>query len=140
MNILLFLTPKIDVAYLYEDYTVRQALEKMEHHRYSAIPIISRDGQYAGTITEGDFLWEIKKRCGLDLKKAESIPLSEIPRRVNYRSVKIDVNIEDLVARALNQNFIPVTDDRGVFIGIVKRKDVIQYCYDTARGIRKEPS
>ena len=42
MNILFFLTPKSEVAYINEDDTLRQALEKMEHHRYSAIPIISR--------------------------------------------------------------------------------------------------
>lgn len=55
MNILFFLTPKSEVAYIYEDYTIRQALEKMEYHKYSAIPIISKDGKYVGTITEGDF-------------------------------------------------------------------------------------
>ena len=60
MNVLLFLTPKKEVAYLYEDYSLRQALEKMEYHRYSAIPIISRNGNYLGTLTEGDLLWYIK--------------------------------------------------------------------------------
>ena len=29
MNILFFLTPKCEVAYIYEDETLRQALEKM---------------------------------------------------------------------------------------------------------------
>ena len=41
MNILFFLTPKIDVAYVYDCHTIRQALEKMEFHRYSSIPIIN---------------------------------------------------------------------------------------------------
>ncbi|MEG0305667.1 MAG: CBS domain-containing protein, partial [Oscillospiraceae bacterium] len=41
MNILFFLTPKNDVAFLYDDFTLRQALEKMEHHRYSSIPILN---------------------------------------------------------------------------------------------------
>ena len=38
MNIMFFLTPKSNVAYIYDDYSLRQALEKMEYHRYSAIP------------------------------------------------------------------------------------------------------
>ena len=54
MNILFFLTPKSDVAYISEDDTLRQALEKMEHHKYSAVPIVSRTGRYVGTLTEGD--------------------------------------------------------------------------------------
>ena len=61
MNILLFLTPKKDVAYLFDDFSIRQALEKMEYHRYSAIPIINRNGEYVGTLTEGDILYYLKK-------------------------------------------------------------------------------
>ena len=38
--------------------------------------------------------------------------------------------MEDLIEKSLNQNFIPVVDDRGVFIGIVKRKAIIQFCYE----------
>ena len=60
MNILFFLTPKSDVAYISEDDTLRQALEKMEHHKYSAVPIVSRTGRYVGTLTEGDLLWGMK--------------------------------------------------------------------------------
>ena len=84
MNILLFLTPKNDVAYLYDDFTMRQALEKMEHHRYSAIPVIGRDGSYAGTITEGDLLWAVKNRCDLDLKQAENLPIADGPHRYQH--------------------------------------------------------
>lgn len=132
MNILHFITLKQEVAYLYEDYTLRQALEKMEYHKYSAIPIIDREGHYVGTITEGDLLWEIKNHYALDIKKAENQPLSEIPRRITNRAVRIDTNIQDLVNTAMTQNFVPVVDDRGVFIGIVKRRDIIRYCYDLA--------
>ena len=71
MNVLFFITPKSEVAYLYEDYSLRQALEKMEHYRYSAIPIIDRNGCYIGTMTEGDFLWYIKDHNIIDLKETE---------------------------------------------------------------------
>ena len=63
MNILFFLTPKEEVAYIYDTDSLRQALEKMEHHSFAAVPIISRaDGHYVGTLTEGDLLWSIKDR------------------------------------------------------------------------------
>ena len=57
MNILFFLKPKSEVAYLYDDFSVRQALERMEYHRYTSIPVINRKGEYVGSITEGDLLW-----------------------------------------------------------------------------------
>ena len=130
MNILMFLTPKNDVAYLFDDFTMRQALEKMEHHRYSTIPVICRDGSYSGVITEGDLLWAAKNRFGLDLRQAETYPIADVPRRARYQPVRIDTTMEDLVEKALNQNFVPVVDDRGVFIGIVTRKAILQYCYN----------
>ena len=121
MNILFFLTPKSEVAYIYEDYTIRQALEKMEYHKYSAIPIISKDGKYVGTITEGDFLWTLK---------------NDLNRKMDNSPVSINADIEDLVIKSLNQNFIPVIDDQDTFIGIIKRRDVIGYCYEIIRGYK----
>lgn len=97
MNILFFLTPKSEVAYIYEDYTIRQALEKMEYHKYSAIPIISKDGKYVGTITEGDFLWTLKNDLNLDLKGLEDVPVTDINRKMDNSPVSINADIEDLV-------------------------------------------
>lgn len=133
MNILFFLTPKDDVAYIYEDDSIRQALEKMEYHKYSAVPILNRGGAFVGTITEGDLLWGIKNQYNLNLKMAEEIPVTTLKRRMDYRPVSISSNMENLIDRALNQNFVPVVDDRGLFIGIVTRKDIIKYYYKKGR-------
>ena len=130
MNILFFLTPKSEVAYLYEDYTIRQALEKMEYHRYSSIPIISKDGKYIGTITEGDLLWTLKNDFSLDLKSIEDICINNVNRRKDNRPVSINADIEDLISKSMNQNFVPVIDDQDIFIGIIKRRDIIDYCYN----------
>ena len=128
MNILFFLTPKEEVAYIYDTDSLRQALEKMEHHRFAAVPIISRtDGHYVGTLTEGDLLWSIKDRNNLSLKAAEDISVMEVRRRWDNEPVDVDVNMEDLLNKAMNQNFVPVIDDRKRFIGIITRKDLIQY-------------
>ena len=106
MNILFFLTPKSDVAYISEDDTLRQALENMEHHKYSAVPIVSRTGRYVGTLTEGDLLWGIKNQFNLDLKGAERIPVTAIRRRCDNRPVKADADMEDLIGKASSNIFI----------------------------------
>ena len=128
MNILFFLTPKSDVAFLYDDETLRQALEKMEYHKYSAVPVISRSGKYIGTITEGDMLWGIKNQYDLSLRDSEHISVSAIKRRSDNRPVYVNATMEDLIDKALNQNFVPVVDDQKNFIGIITRKDIISYC------------
>lgn len=134
MNILFFITPKSEVAYIYDDYTMRQALEKMEYHRYSAIPIINREGEYVGTITEGDLLWYLKNDLNLELKAIEDIYVSDIKRRMDNKPVSINANIEDLISKSMNQNFVPVIDDQNIFIGIIKRRDIIEYCYEKTKA------
>ena len=54
MNILFFLSPKQDLMYVYDDFPLRQTLEKWENNRYASIPVLNRKGEYVGTLTEGD--------------------------------------------------------------------------------------
>ena len=130
MNILFFLTPKSEVAYIHDDESLRQVLEKMEYHKYSAVPIISRQGTYVGTITEGDLLWYIKNQLDLNLQEARRILITNVPRRSDNTPVSIDSNMEDLLDKAMKQNFVPVLDDKKSLIGIVTRKDIMTYFAD----------
>ena len=135
MNILFFLKPKAEVAFVYDYHTLRQAMEIMEYHKYSSIPMINREGKYVGTITEGDLLWGLKKLNILNLKEAEDIAITKIARRADYRPVSADSNMEDLTEKAMDQNFVPVIDDQQNFIGIITRKDIIGYCYEKIKKI-----
>ncbi len=127
-NILFFLTPKAMCAFVYDDYTVRQALEKMESAGYAALPILSKHGDYRGTLTEGDLLWALKNMCYMDMRQAEARRIMEITRRKDNIPVRVTTSMQDLVQRASSQNFVPVVDDKDAFIGIVTRSAIIKYC------------
>ena len=127
MNILFFLTPKANCSYLYDDFSVRQAMEKMQRAGYSAIPIISRDGAYKGSLTEGDLLWAVKDLCDMDLKKTEEHSIMEIHHRRDNAPVPVTTTMRELLSTASDQNFVPVVDDDGSFIGIVTRRAIMQY-------------
>ena len=129
-NILFFLTPKAMCAHLMADDTVRQALIRMETARYAALPIIDRNGEYCGTLTEGDLLWALKNECQLDIRKAEHIRIMDIARRRDNTPVKVNATMQDLIDRASRQNFIPVVDDKNTFIGIVTRRSIFKYCQE----------
>ena len=129
VNILFFLTPKSEVAYIFEDETLRQTLEKMEHRKFSCIPLLTLDGKYLGTISEGDLLWGMKHLNITDMKDTEGISIMAIPRRATYKPVHANSNMEDLLDRAINQNYVPVVDDQGSFIGLITRKAIMKYCY-----------
>lgn len=138
MNILFCLTPKSEVAHLHTDWTLRQAIEKLERSGYTAIPMIDRQGRYIGTVTEGDILWTLKKRYNMNLREAENVSILTVSRRVDFRPVSINASMEDLVQMAMNQNFVPVIDDNQIFIGIVTRKDIIRFCYEGYKSKQKE--
>ena len=130
MNIMFFLKPKSDLAFIYDYHTLRQALEIMEYHKYSCVPILNKEGKYVGSITEGDLLWSLKELDLFNIKEAESISIMKIKRRVDYQCVTAESNMEDLIGRAMEQNFVPVIDDQGHFIGIITRSDLIGCGYD----------
>ena len=125
MNILFCLTPKEEVAYIEESDTLRQVLEKMEHHGYTALPLLSKKGKYIGTVTEGDLLWYLKDHDFPKLHELEDLPIGVLHRHRDNKAVNVHETIEGLFDRMINQNFVPVVDDDKIFIGIVTRKDVL---------------
>lgn len=142
MQLAFFLLPKSETSFLLEDYTLRQAMEKMQFHGYTSVPLLNQMGQYVGTITVGDLLWYIKDQHRLDLSAtekdqggqrldlsaAEKVLLKDVPRRRDNVPVGINAEMRDLLETAMLENFIPVVDDLGVFIGIVRRREIMKFC------------
>ncbi|MEN6566386.1 MAG: CBS domain-containing protein [Veillonellales bacterium] len=127
MNIAFFLIAKKETVYLSLDSTMRQALEKMEYHRYTAVPLVDREGKYAGTITEGDLLWKMKNTSKLTFSDTERVMIRDIPRWMENTPLWIDAEIDSLLSLAIAQSFIPVVDDNNIFIGIIRRREIIEY-------------
>ena len=130
MNISYFLRPKVTVTYLTDDCPVRQALDDMLKSGFTAVPVVSPKGKYVGTITEGDFLRLLLQRSAEDLDK---MTVGQVERRVRHRSVTIDARMEDMVDLAAVQNFVPVTDGRGMFCVIITRSDIIHQMRETCQ-------
>ena len=130
MNILYFLTPKNQVANIFDDSNLRQLMEKLEYHKYTAIPVIDHEGKYIGTVSEGDILRVVKDKFNMNLQAAQGITVRDIPRRTEVLPVNANASMDDIVDMAIAQNFVPVTDDNNVFIGIVTRKEILKHFRD----------
>jgi CBS domain-containing protein len=124
MNIAFFLTPKSELVTLKRTMTLKQALEKMELHKYSAVPVVDKFGTYIYTLSEGDILWYLKNRQ-FSLEVIEKTDLDMIERSREVEAISINASINDVIELTQNQNFVPVIDDSGIFIGIVKRGDLM---------------
>lgn len=127
MNLLFLLTPKSEVTYVLEDFSIAKALEILEGNRYSAIPIINKKGNYVGTLTEGDILWTFKNNPDISFETAGKYNITHITRSRKASPVSISADLESIYSAIMLQNFVPVIDDDKIFIGIVTRKDIISY-------------
>lgn len=128
MNLLFFLMPKSEITYVRDDFTLAKTLEVMEERGFTALPVINKRGHYVGTLTEGDILWALKNNSAINFENAGKIKLDKIPRKKNNHPVNINAHIEELLATAMTQNFVPVIDDAEVFIGIITRRDIMKFC------------
>lgn len=138
MNIVMLLKPKDSIAYIYDNNTLRQGLEKMRAHSYTAVPVINSNGKYVGTVSEGDFLWHMLDNRNEGIRGQEKYHIKDIIRKDFNPAVKISVTMDEVLNSAMNQNFIPVTDDYGSFIGIVTRKDIIGYFLKEKKNLKTE--
>ena len=140
MNIMRFVIPKSMVEYVGEDSTVRQALEKMRYHRYAAIPVIDKNGKYIGTLRNDDLLNFFVSEGGFDSKAAEKCGVVSIIDTVYAKPVYHNASMDELIERVKEHNFVPVVDDRGCFVGIILRRDILNYLlkfykdYENDRG------
>ena len=133
MNIAYFIKPKNTVQVVYSNYTVRQVIEKMKHYGYSAIPVLTEDGKYFGTVTEGDLLWATYLQDPLNCEK---VKISKIIKTDRCKPLSILANSDELIDVITVQNFAPVLDDRGYFMGIVTRRDVIKYYHNILKQMK----
>lgn len=131
-NLFKILIPKSATDYLEDGITIRQALGKFAFHKFSVVPIINENGEYIGSISEGDILRYLVENDFKSLKDTEKINISEITRYREYFSLPINSTFDELYAASLSQNFIPMVDDRNIFIGIVRRREIMTFLKEKA--------
>lgn len=126
-SILSVFTPKKLTSYLLDTSTVREAIEVFDIHKYSVVPLVDKEGHYVGTLSEGDLLRHLKNILNYDIHEAEKTLVRDIPKYRPYQSLKVDSLLAEFFSLSLEQNFVPVVDDKGIYIGIIKRREIIKY-------------
>lgn len=127
MNLVKIMIPKVSTIFLHEQNTVRQGLEIMKRHGYTAIPVLDERDMYIGSVTEGDFLRHVLAVGSTDLKTHEQYRIGDILRRDFCPALSIEADEALVTSAILNQNFVPIVDDRKMLCGIITRRSVIAY-------------
>lgn len=124
-NVVFYLTFKKDLKFLFDTLPLREALNLMRAHGYSAVPVINAQGEYVGSVSEGDFLWFLIDHR-IQEPQLDEVLVRELIRPGFMPSVDINVSLDQLQAMALRQNYVPVVDDRSCFMGIVTRQTLLR--------------
>ena len=101
LNVFELLTPKSSVSFILDNFTVRQAVEKMLFHKFSVVPVLNSDGEYVGSISEGDLLAFIVAQDGIDKEECETILIKDIDRYRSYKPVKVDASFDEIYEASL---------------------------------------
>ena len=126
MNVAQMMIPKVSTVFMHENNTVRQGLELCKRHRYTTVPVLDDKACYIGCVTEGDLLRHVMEIGTTDLRAHESYKIGSIIRRDFYPALRMDANREEIIAALIDQNFVPIVDDRGALCGIITRRSLIE--------------
>lgn len=127
MNVAFFITPKKQVVYAKLTSTIRQILERMRYYNCMQIIVLDNKGEYAGVISKDDLIDRINTSPKLEFKDLNKIGILDIVKYMINKPVGIDCEIEDVENSMNNKSFVPVVDDNNVFIGIIKKEDILNY-------------
>ena len=125
-NHLFYLLPKSETVFLTNTDSFNQAYNMFVITNYTALPVINKKGQYVGTICEGDLLRVLSLSLTHPEIDLSSFEIKDIEFKINLEVAKINESYEHLVELAVKQNFIPLVDDQGIFIGILRRQELIK--------------
>lgn len=134
----MFLTPKSKIKIIDETMSIRQVLEIFEHYRYQVIPLLSKDGKYLHSISEGDLLHYLKNNLKFDIKEYENHNINEVPIYRDYVAINVREELPYLFYKLKDQNYVPVIDDKGSFIGIITRKSILEYLIKNKEEIKEK--
>ncbi len=129
-----YLTPKVQTYFIAAGSTIRQALEVFDYHKFSVVSVVDKKGRFVSTISEGDILRYIKNVANFDMVLAEAITIENVERYRPYKALGINSSFDEIVKLSLDQNYIPVVDDRNVYIGIIKRSSIINAIVNEEKG------
>ncbi len=117
-------TNKKKITYVYGDSTLEEAIKAFAKSSYSMIPVLERvSDRYLYSITATDVLnW---MAAGHSLEEAEKTPLSALSLTRLIASCQENAEVSSIADLVANQNYVPLVDEKGVFVGLVTRKSLI---------------
>ena len=119
-----FLTPAEKLAALIDSHNADHAILVLSQITYSRIPVVTYDRRFVGTIGLRDIL-AYQMEQGLTDEQMASTDIVHMTKK-DVAVVAPDYKITEVLHKLVDEPFLPVVDDEGMFKGIITRKSILK--------------
>ena len=113
------------VAILQEDHTLEHAMLVLTNVRYSLIPVLNRENKIVGLVSLAMILHKITGVEQIQMNQLGKNKVRDV-MRTEFPVIQENTQIEDVLNELVDESFLCISNDEGVFLGIVTRKEVLK--------------
>lgn len=111
-----------DLVTLKSNDTIENTIEILQKNNLKSIPVVEKNNKYLGILSKEILFEQLEQNLS---KSIEEFKKDTIENAVLYiEPLKLDSFFEETLSIIVRYPFVPIIDDTGILIGIVKRKNI----------------
>ena len=119
-----FLTPAENLAVLIDSHNADHAILLLSQMTYTRVPVVTDKKEFVGTIGLRDiFAYQMEK--GLSQEVMADMDIVHMTKK-DVAVVKPNYTLTDVLHKLVDESFLPVVDEEGLFQGIITRKSILK--------------
>ena len=119
-----FLTPAENLAVLIDSHNADHAILLLSQMTYTRVPVVTDKKEFVGTIGLRDiFAYQMEQ--GLSQEVMADTDIVHMTKK-DVAVVAPDYTLTDVLHKLVDESFLPVVDEEGLFQGIITRKSILK--------------
>ena len=119
-----FLTPAENLAVLIDTHNADHAILLLSQMTYTRVPVVTDEKEFVGTIGLRDIL-AYQMEQGLSQEVMADTDIVHMTKK-DVAVVTPDYTLTDVLHKLVDESFLPVVDEDGIFQGIITRKSILK--------------
>ena len=119
-----FLTPAENLAVLIDSHNADHAILLLSQMTYTRVPVVTDEKEFVGTIGLRDIL-AYQMEQGLSQESMADTDIVHMTKK-DVAVVAPDYTLTDVLHKLVDESFLPVVDEDGIFQGIITRKSILK--------------
>ena len=119
-----FLTPAENLAVLIDSHNADHAILLLSQMTYTRVPVVTDKKEFVGTIGLRDILaYQMEQELSQEVMANTDIVHMT---KKDVAVVAPDYTLTDVLHKLVDESFLPVVDEEGIFQGIITRKSILK--------------